>query len=102
MFKRILLLPVVFLMTGFFINASASSEAVFKTKCAVCHGNDGSGSPAGKKIGIINFHSPESRKKSDAELKEIIFKGKGRMPAFDKKLTVEDVKGLVKYIRTLK
>ncbi|MBZ5524926.1 MAG: cytochrome c [Acidobacteriia bacterium] len=77
--------------------------ALYKSKCAVCHGPDGKGDTAmGKKLGIKSFSSPEVAKKTDAELIEITTKGKDKMPSYDKKLTADQIKELVKYIRSLK
>lgn len=77
--------------------------ALYKSKCQVCHGADGKGDTlAGKKLGIKDFHSPEVAKMSDAELFEITKKGKDKMPSYDKKLTDDQIKALIKYIRSLK
>jgi len=77
--------------------------ALYKSKCQVCHGADGKGdTPAGKKLGTKDFHSPEVAKMSDAELFEITKKGKDKMPSYDKKLTDDQIKALIKYIRSLK
>jgi mono/diheme cytochrome c family protein len=70
----------------------------FKTKCAACHGADGTGSPMGKKMGAHDFTSAEVQKMTDAELTDTITNGKNKMP----KYPTVDVKGLVTYIRTLK
>jgi cytochrome c6 len=77
-------------------------EALYKSKCQVCHGADGKGSPVGQKLGAKDFHSPEVQKQSDAELIEVTKQGKGKMPAYDKKLTDDQIKQLIKYIRSLK
>lgn len=86
--------------------ASARAEdtaALYKAKCAACHGPDGKGDTvAGKKLGVKDFHSPEVAKMSDAELFDITKKGKDKMPAYDKKLTDDQIKDLIKYIRELK
>jgi len=79
------------------------TAALYKAKCAACHGPDGKGdTAAGKKLGARDFHSPEVAKMSDAELFDITKKGKEKMPAYDKKLTDDQIKDLVKYIRGLK
>jgi mono/diheme cytochrome c family protein len=78
------------------------AEALYKSKCQVCHGPDGKGSAAGQKLGVKDFHSPEVQKLTDAELVEATKQGKGKMPAYDKKLTDDQIKQLVKYIRSLK
>ena len=78
------------------------AEALYKSKCQVCHGADGKGSAAGQKLGAKDFHSPEVQKQTDAELIEITKQGKGKMPPYDKKLTDDQIKQLIKYIRSLK
>jgi cytochrome c6 len=78
------------------------AEALYKSKCQVCHGPDGKGSAAGQKLGAKDFHSPEVQKQTDAELIEITKQGKGKMPGYDKKLTDDQIKQLIKYIRSLK
>ena len=85
--------------------AARAQEAadLYKSKCQVCHGADGKGdTPAGKKLGAKDFHAPEVTKMSDAELIEVTKNGKNKMPSYDKKLTDDQIKQLVKYIRTLK
>jgi len=83
--------------------ADDSTAALYKTKCQACHGADGTGNtPAGKKLGARDFHSPEIAKMSDSELFDITKNGKGKMPPYDKKLTDAQIKDLVKYIRSLK
>jgi mono/diheme cytochrome c family protein len=78
------------------------TEALYKSKCQVCHGTDGKGSPAGQKLGVRDFHSPEVAKETDAELFKITKEGKGKMPKFEGKLTDDQIKQLIKYIRSLK
>ena len=82
--------------------AQDDAAAVYKSKCQMCHGADGKGSPAGAKMGVKDFHSPEVAKMSDAEMIKITEDGKGKMPAYKGKLTDDQIKALVKYIRSLK
>jgi mono/diheme cytochrome c family protein len=77
------------------------ASALFKSKCAGCHGADGTGSAMGKKMGAHDFTSAEVQKMSDAELADIITNGKNKMPKYGS-LKPEEVKGLVAYVRTLK
>jgi cytochrome c6 len=83
-------------------HAQNASGTLYKSKCAACHGADGSGSAMGKKLGAHDFQTAEGQKMSDAELSDIITNGKNKMPAYGKSLKAEDIKGLVAYIRTLK
>jgi len=78
------------------------TEALYKSKCQMCHGADGKGSPAGQKLGVRDFHSPEVAKESDAELIKITKEGKAKMPKQEGKLTDDQIKELVAYIRKLK
>jgi cytochrome c6 len=77
------------------------AASLYKSKCAACHGADGTGSSMGKRMGAQDFTSAEVQKMSDSELADIITNGKGKMPAY-KSLTPDQVKGLVAHIRTLK
>jgi mono/diheme cytochrome c family protein len=105
---RLLLLRTAAIATAALFLAGASGRAedtaaLYKAKCAACHGPDGKGdTAAGKKLGVRDFHAPEVAKMSDAELFDITKKGKEKMPAYDKKLTDDQIKDLVKYIRGLK
>jgi|SRR5438477_117830 cytochrome c6 len=78
------------------------TEALYKSKCQVCHGADGKGSPAGQKMGVKDFHDPEVAKQSDADLIKVTKEGKGKMPKYDGKLTDDQIKGLIKFIRSMK
>jgi cytochrome c6 len=97
-----MLVVTLVLATGLPAVAQDSPEALYKSKCQVCHGADGKGTAAGQKMGVRDFHSPEVAKQSDAQMIELTKKGKGKMPAFDGKLTDDQIKSLIKYIRTLK
>ena len=77
--------------------------ALYKSKCQTCHGADGKGdTPVGKKLGVKDFHSPEAAKESDDQWFEITKKGKNKMPAYDGKLTDDQIKALIKCCRSLK
>ena len=82
---------------------AADGAATFKAKCASCHGADGSGSsPMGKKMGLRDLGSADVQKQTDAQLTEITAKGKAKMPAYEAKLSADDIKALVAHMRTLK
>jgi len=75
----------------------------FKAKCAACHGATGAGDTMmGKNLKIRDLGSADVQKQSDDELTAVIGKGKGKMPAYDGKLSKDQIGDLVKYIRTLK
>jgi cytochrome c6 len=74
------------------------AAATYKAKCAMCHGADGKGG----KMGTRDFASPEVKAETDAQLTDIVTKGKPpKMPAYGEKLKPEEIKDLVAYVRTL-
>jgi cytochrome c6 len=98
---------LVALLTCGLIAACASpafaddAAATYKTKCATCHGPDGKGTAVGTKMGAHDFSSPEVKAESDAQLTEIITKGKAKMPPYGGKLKDTEIKDLVTYVRSL-
>ncbi len=79
--------------------AADSGADLYKTKCQMCHGENGKG----KMAGTHDWSSAEVQKMSDADLTKIIADGKPpKMPAQKGKLTDAQVKDLVSYIRSLK
>lgn len=81
----------------------ASAQDVYLDKCSVCHAQDGSGNTAkGRKLKVKNARSPEVQKLSEAEMIEIVAKGKGKdMDGFEKELGSDMVKQVVSYYRSL-
>lgn len=55
----------------------------------------------GKKLGARNLGSAEVQGQSDAQLTEVVTRGKNKMPAYEGKLTKEQIGQLVAYIREL-
>lgn len=107
--KLILSAGAILLAAGIFttmqplpISAAVQDGAtVYKTKCVSCHGVDGSGNTAaGKKLNVRDLRS-EAKKMSDAQISELITKGKGKMPA-NKSFSADQVKQLVAHVRGLK
>jgi mono/diheme cytochrome c family protein len=83
--------------------AQGSGADIFKAKCAMCHGADGSASTGmGKSMGLKPLSSPEVQNMSDADLIALISNGKGKMPAYKGKLSDADIAAVVKYVKTLK
>jgi len=75
---------------------------IYKLKCAMCHGADGTANtPAGKVFKAASFSDPAIVKIPDADRMAIVKKGKDKMPAFGDKLTDDQIKAVLAYIRTL-
>jgi mono/diheme cytochrome c family protein len=82
--------------------AQETGESLFKAKCAMCHGPDGAGKTTmGQALKIPDLHSEDVQKLSDAELTQIVAKGKNKMPAYEAKLSKEQIAQLVGFIREL-
>ena len=95
----VLALALVFSVYSF---ADAGADT-FKGKCAACHGATGAGDTTmGKNLKLRDLGSADVQKQSDDEITTIITKGKGKMPAYDGKLTKEQIGDIVKFIRSLK
>jgi mono/diheme cytochrome c family protein len=71
--------------------------ALYKAKCAMCHGPDAAGKPAMKAPSLIG---PEAKAKSDADLTKAITET-AKHPAPVKGLSADDAKSIVTYLRTL-
>jgi mono/diheme cytochrome c family protein len=95
-------LPLIIASAVTAVAQNAPAKDLFVSKCAICHGADGSAkTPMGKNLKIRDFHSPDVQSQSDADLKTMITKGKGKMPAFDGKLTGEQIDLLIGHIREI-
>jgi len=82
--------------------AAQDTAGTYKAKCAVCHGADGKGnSSMAKNLGVRDFSSRDVQQESDSDLKQIIQKGKNKMPAYGTKLSDAQIKDLVAYVREL-
>ena len=75
-------------------------EATYNARCKVCHGADGvpksfaKGSPA--------FNDEAWKKATSLEaIETVIAKGRKRMPAFENKLTPEEIRAVSAYLKTL-
>ena len=86
--------------------AAQETPNLFKTKCAACHGADGTAdTPMGKKQNIKSFKAPEVQKMTDADLSAMIATGGPNKLAThqygSKGLTPDQIKALVAYVKEL-
>jgi len=98
-----LLLLGILAMTCPAATAQAGSGAsIFKGKCQLCHGADGTGNTAlGKQLQVANLRSKDVQKKTDAELRKVIHDGNGNMPPFGEQLGGGEINQVIKFVRTL-
>jgi len=84
-----LTLVALFVITFVAMPAFADGAATYTAKCKMCHGANGE----------KNF---PDLSKSEVDLAKSVTDGKGKMPAYKTKLSVDEIKGVVAYIKTLK
>jgi mono/diheme cytochrome c family protein len=82
----------------------AKAKKIYVDKCLKCHGEKGKGD--GPKAWDLSkkpadYTDKEKMSKfTDADLRKVVKEGKKPMPAFGKKLSDEDIDGVITYIRT--
>ncbi len=71
---------------------------LYKSKCAMCHGADGSKTTMGSKP----LNGADVQKMSAGDIAGVITNGKGKMPAYKGKLTDAQITELAGFVKTLK
>ncbi len=75
-------------------------KKIFGNECQKCHERDGKGTKRGKKLGVPNFTDGKWQDATtDEQMINSITNGKKKMPAQKHKLSPEEIKAVVKYIR---
>src|SRR5207247_10739198 len=91
---------------GFAVAAgdAAVGKAIYEKSCKACHGASGAANPniaKMMKVEIPDLSSGEVQGLKDADLKQIITEGKGKMKPV-KTVVGNDVDNVIAYVRTLK
>ncbi len=106
--KKVILAVLILAFALFLLlpNLAWAQEDLYKAKCAGCHGADGKGSVAGKKMGAPEFSSPAVQKAPDSALADYIENGgpqKKASHAFaNKGVSAAEAAKLAAYVKTLK
>lgn len=83
-------------------SGEANGEATYKSKCAMCHGADGlATSPMAKAMSVPSVKSEAFGKLSESEMVAATTNGKGKMPAYKGKLTDEQIRAVIGYMRSM-
>ena len=100
-FSVFCMFAVLFACTSLVAEESSSpGEAVFKQKCVLCHGADGSGNtPLGKQLQASNLGSKEVQKLTVAEMRKQVHDGRANMPAFGDQLSDAEIAQVIQYVR---
>jgi mono/diheme cytochrome c family protein len=78
------------------------AKGIYEEKCMICHKNDGTGGRVtinGENLRVPNFKVGHALRHSDKDFQDQIAEGGDGMPAFKDKLTPEQIKDVVAYIR---
>lgn len=106
--KKLALFAILFCIAFYTTPAQAEDgAALYKAKCATCHGPDGAGqTPVGKNMKLRDLGAAEVQGLSDADLELMIAEGgkdKKATHQFAKKgLTPDQIKALVAQVRSFK
>jgi mono/diheme cytochrome c family protein len=107
--KTILVLAISILIVPPLSTRAADAKTNWANNCAQCHGPTGKGdTKMGKMVGAMDLTDPKKQASfSDAKATESIKNGvkqngKTTMKAFAGKLSDDEIKALVAYVRTLK
>ncbi len=74
-----------------------SGQALYDKKCAMCHGKDGVAKKMG--AGSADFNDPEWQKATSLEeVISVTRDGKNKMPAYEKKLSAEEIAALSEFV----
>ncbi|MHC4268056.1 MAG: c-type cytochrome [Planctomycetota bacterium] len=75
-------------------------KRIYENECRKCHERDGKGSKRGKGLGVPDFTNADWQASvTDEQLIKSITNGKKKMPKQEGKLSPEEIKAVVKYIR---
>jgi len=94
------------LTTSVFGQSSKEHEGtgagVFQKQCIGCHGADGRAqTETGKKVGAADLTSDAVQRETDSNLSKIVQDGKGKMPAFEGRLSDDEIRAVIAYVREL-
>ena len=83
------------------LSFAQSTEALYKSKCQMCHGEKGmADSAAGKSMKVKPVSDADVKKMNEAQMIEAVKNGMGKMQPYNGKLTDAQIKDVVGYFRT--
>ena len=90
----VLVLLVAALTVPAFADATPDGAAIYKSKCAMCHGASGEGKAAMK---TVQF--PKTL--AEADIVKTLENGKNKMPSFKGKLSADEMAQVAKFVKSL-
>lgn len=96
----VLFLAVLFPFCGSVAADEGGGEAIYKARCAACHGKDGV--PKGFAETSPAFNDEAWKKANSTEaIEKVVAEGRKKMPAFKNKLRPEQIRAVAAYLKTL-
>ncbi|MCL9804319.1 cytochrome c [Flavobacterium amniphilum] len=92
--KRLLMMMLLF-YASVHSNDPGNGKKLFESKCARCHGKDGT-------KGLFGAKNLQKSKLTDAEYTKVITNGIAFMPAWKKRLSGDQITEVIHYIKELK
>lgn len=106
--KKLLVISLTALALSIPAAYAADGKAIYEEQCAKCHGTDGKGdTKMGKKLGAKDYSDPKVQAdlKDDKALKSVkegLKDGDKTLMKANEKLSEDDIKAVIAYLRTLK
>ena len=102
--KRSILTTTILLAMPLFADDKqiGKGRQLFQEQCVGCHGPDGRAqTDMGKKVGAADLTSATIQQQSDSKLETVIKDGKEKMPAFNSKLSDDEIRSVLQYVRQM-
>ena len=97
-----MILALAICLAGTTAFAQSSGEAIYKGRCAMCHGANGTPSAGmAKMLGIKPASDPEMKKLSIEQIESTVKNGKGKMKPVSG-LSDAQIRAVAEYFKTLK
>jgi len=92
---------VAVMLAGSMSFGQSSTEALYKAKCQMCHGEKGmADSGTGKSMKVKPVTDPDVKKMNEAQMVEAVNNGMGKMQPYKGKLTDAQIKDVVEHFRS--
>jgi cytochrome c6 len=88
-------------MVGADSSRADERKELFKSNCAICHGEDGTGTPLGKRLQAPDLTSRTVQSRPNTALEQMVKTGKNSMPPFADRLDDQHIKSLILFVRRL-
>ncbi len=84
------------------VAAVSSPRSLYVQNCSRCHGTNGRAQTReGRRVEADDLTSSDAKGISDSKMRRLITNGRGKMPAFGKKLTSAQITQIMGYVRGL-